>query len=142
MRESSEEGHLPLAIGHAIVDQGGRRPLRAAAAGDARPGRISLGSNMHTQNVDCRPLVAARPENPRLPRDPSDSETTSASAAPAVGTWGAVASLGMCVALLIAAEFMPVSLLTPIARDLGATVGMAGQAISISGLFAVATSLF
>jgi predicted MFS family arabinose efflux permease len=50
--------------------------------------------------------------------------------------------MAMCVALLIAAEFMPVSLLTPIARDLGATVGMAGQAISVSGLFAVATSLF
>lgn len=47
----------------------------------------------------------------------------------------------MCVALLIAAEFMPVSLLTPIAADLGATQGMAGQAISISGLFAVVTSL-
>jgi len=47
----------------------------------------------------------------------------------------------LCVALLIASEFMPVSLLTPIARDLGATEGLAGQAISISGLFAVATSL-
>ncbi|MFM0490034.1 MFS transporter, partial [Paraburkholderia graminis] len=42
---------------------------------------------------------------------------------------------------LIASEFMPVSLLTPIASDLRASVGMAGQAISISGLFAVATSL-
>ncbi|MDB5897591.1 MAG: rane protein major facilitator superfamily [Ramlibacter sp.] len=48
----------------------------------------------------------------------------------------------MCVAMLIASEFMPVSLLTPIAHDLGATEGMAGQAISISGLFAVITSLF
>ena len=47
----------------------------------------------------------------------------------------------MCVALLIAAEFMPVSLLTPVAADLGATQGMAGQAISISGLFALVTSL-
>lgn len=47
----------------------------------------------------------------------------------------------LCVALLIASEFMPVSLLTPIAHDLGATKGLAGQAISISGLFAVATSL-
>jgi predicted MFS family arabinose efflux permease len=44
--------------------------------------------------------------------------------------------------MLIASEFMPVSLLTPIAADMGATQGMAGQAISISGLFAVATSLF
>jgi len=55
--------------------------------------------------------------------------------------WSAVGSMAMCVALLIAAEFMPVSLLTPIASDLHASVGMAGQAISISGLFAVITSL-
>ena len=97
---------------------------------------------MHTQGVDCRPAVAAWPDSPRVPRDPGDPETTSAPAEPDAGTWGAVASTGMCVALLIAAEFLPVSLLTPIARDLGASVGMAGQAISISGLFAVATSLF
>lgn len=50
--------------------------------------------------------------------------------------------MAMCVALLIAAEFMPVSLLTPIAADLHASAGMAGQAISISGLFAVVTSLY
>ncbi len=55
--------------------------------------------------------------------------------------WSAVGSMALCVAMLIAAEFMPVSLLTPIATDLGASAGMAGQAISISGLFAVITSL-
>jgi predicted MFS family arabinose efflux permease len=49
--------------------------------------------------------------------------------------------MAMCVAMLIASEFMPVSLLTPIAADLHASEGMAGQAISISGLFAVVTSL-
>ena len=62
-----------------------------------------------------------------------------------VGTgaaWGAVASMALCLAVLIASEFMPVSLLTPIAGDLGLTDGQAGQAISISGLFAVVTSLF
>ena len=59
----------------------------------------------------------------------------------APGAWSAVGSMTMCVALLIAAEFMPVSLLTPIAQDLHATGGMTGQAISISGLFAVLTSL-
>jgi predicted MFS family arabinose efflux permease len=53
----------------------------------------------------------------------------------------AVLSMSLCVAMLIAAEFMPVSLLTPIAHDLNATNGMAGQAISISGLFAVLASL-
>ena len=70
----------------------------------------------------------------------SSSLTDHASAA-SQPAWSAVGALSMCVALLIAAEFMPVSLLTPIARDLGATQGMAGQAIAVSGLFAVATSL-
>lgn len=55
--------------------------------------------------------------------------------------WSAVGAMTLCVALLIASEFMPVSLLTPMARDLHATEGMAGQAISVSGLFAVVTSL-
>jgi predicted MFS family arabinose efflux permease len=48
----------------------------------------------------------------------------------------------LCVSTLIASEFMPVSLLTPIANGLAATEGEAGQAIAISGIFAVATSLF
>jgi predicted MFS family arabinose efflux permease len=47
----------------------------------------------------------------------------------------------LCVMVLIASEFMPVSLLTPIAGDLAITEGRAGQAISISGVFAVITSL-
>lgn len=55
--------------------------------------------------------------------------------------WGAVGSMAMCVGLLIAAEFMPVSLLTPIAADLHASNGLVGQAISVSGLFAVISSL-
>lgn len=55
--------------------------------------------------------------------------------------WGAVWSMSLCVALLIASEFMPVSLLTPMAQALHATEGQTGQAISISGLFAVIASL-
>src|ERR687897_3665129 len=55
--------------------------------------------------------------------------------------WSAVFALTLCVATLIASEFMPVSLLTPIASDLGVTEGTAGQAIAVSGLFAVLTSL-
>ena len=51
---------------------------------------------------------------------------TRASAAPA---WGAVYAMTLCVAVLIASEFMPVSLLTPIAQALGLTEGQAGQAI-------------
>ena len=55
--------------------------------------------------------------------------------------WGAVWALTLCVATLIASEFMPVSLLTPIATDLGMTEGGVGQAIAVSGFFAVLTSL-
>ncbi|XQW89135.1 MFS transporter [Aeromonas veronii] len=65
----------------------------------------------------------------------------SSAPAPTRERWSAVVAMSLCVALLIAAEFMPVSLLTPIATDLGASNGMAGLAISISGLFAVPTSL-
>ncbi|MBA4492411.1 MFS transporter [Paracoccus sp. S1E-3] len=55
--------------------------------------------------------------------------------------WGAVLSMSLCVALLIASEFMPVSLLTPMAAGLDASEGATGQAISVSGLFALAASL-
>lgn len=48
---------------------------------------------------------------------------------------------GALRAMLIASEFMPVSLLTPMAEGLRATEGQTGQAVSISGLFAVAASL-
>ncbi|WP_313738674.1 MFS transporter [Pseudomonas sp.] len=47
----------------------------------------------------------------------------------------------LCVFALIASEFMPVSLLTPIATDLEISQGMAGRGIAISGAFAVLTSL-
>nr|WP_306802987.1 MFS transporter [Pectobacterium polaris] len=42
---------------------------------------------------------------------------------------------------LVASEFMPVSLLTPLATDLLITEGQAGMGISVSGLFALFTAL-
>jgi predicted MFS family arabinose efflux permease len=56
--------------------------------------------------------------------------------------WGAVLAMSLGAFALVASEFMPVSLLTPIAADLHISEGKAGQAISISGAFAVLTSLF
>lgn len=47
----------------------------------------------------------------------------------------------LCVFALIASEFMPVSLLTPLAADLRVSEGLAGYGIAISGAFAVLTSL-
>ncbi len=55
---------------------------------------------------------------------------------------GAVLAMTLCAGALIASEFLPVSLLTPVAADLRLTEGQAGQAISVSGIFAVLTSLF
>lgn len=59
-----------------------------------------------------------------------------------LASWSGVFALSVCAFALIASEFLPVSLLTPIANDLQVTEGMAGQGIAISGAFAVLTSLF
>ncbi len=55
--------------------------------------------------------------------------------------WSAVMAMTLCVFALVASEFMPVSLLTPLSRDLGVSEGLAGQGIAISGALAVLTSL-
>jgi predicted MFS family arabinose efflux permease len=60
-------------------------------------------------------------------------------AAPAA--WGAVLAMSLAAFALVASEFMPVSLLTPLAADLRITEGQAGQSIAISGAFALLTSL-
>ncbi|WP_217234105.1 MFS transporter [Methylovorus sp. MM2] len=56
--------------------------------------------------------------------------------------WAAVFGLSLTAFVLVASEFMPVSLLTPIAGELNISEGQAGQAIAISGGFALITSLF
>jgi predicted MFS family arabinose efflux permease len=55
--------------------------------------------------------------------------------------WGAVFAMSLGAFVLVASEFMPVSLLTPIAADLHISEGQAGQSIAISGAFALVTSL-
>jgi predicted MFS family arabinose efflux permease len=55
--------------------------------------------------------------------------------------WGGVFAMTLCVFALIASEFMPVSLLTPMARELRVSEGWVGYGIAISGAFAVLTSL-
>lgn len=55
--------------------------------------------------------------------------------------WGGVFAMTLCVFVLIASEFMPVSLLTLIANDMHISEGLVGQGIAISGALAVLTSL-
>ncbi|WP_275287647.1 MFS transporter [Halomonas elongata] len=59
-------------------------------------------------------------------------------AAPA---WSAVFSMTLGVFGLVTAEFLPVSLLTPMASDLGITEGMAGQTVTATAAIALVTSL-
>lgn len=56
-------------------------------------------------------------------------------------SWGAVFAMSLAAFVLVASEFMPVSLLTPIATDFQVSEGRAGLSISASGLFALFTSL-
>ncbi|SDB18138.1 Predicted arabinose efflux permease, MFS family [Pseudomonas sp. NFACC23-1] len=56
--------------------------------------------------------------------------------------WGAVLAMSLAAFVLVASEFMPVSLLTPVAADLHVSEGQAGQGIAVSGAFALITSLF
>ncbi|ORF07802.1 MFS transporter, partial [Snodgrassella alvi] len=60
---------------------------------------------------------------------------------PSTAYWGAIFSLFIGVTSLITAEFIPVSLLTPIAQDFNITEGQAGQSVTMVGIFAVVTSL-
>ncbi len=66
-----------------------------------------------------------------------------ADAAPeeAPAAWGAVFAMTLGVFGLITAEFLPASLLTPMASSLGVTEGMAGQTVTATAAIALVTSL-
>jgi predicted MFS family arabinose efflux permease len=100
---------------------------------------------LQAQQNDTETMKTSKVKNGIVEVPPADRDRTTAMIQSAFlrrQIWSAVGSMALCVAMLIASEFMPVSLLTPIAHDLRATEGAAGQAISISGLFAVVTGLF
>ncbi len=55
--------------------------------------------------------------------------------------WGAVFSMSLGVFSLVTAEFLPASLLTPLAEGLDISKGAAGQAVTVTALVALLTSL-
>ena len=61
--------------------------------------------------------------------------------APAKPAWRAVWSLALGVFGLITAEFLPASLLTPMAASLGVSEGIAGQTVTATALVALVTGL-
>jgi len=60
---------------------------------------------------------------------------------PEAPAWGAVISMALGVFGLVTAEFLPASLLTPIAADLGITEGAAGQAVTVTAVVGMVASL-
>lgn len=61
--------------------------------------------------------------------------------APTTPAWLAVFSLAMGVFGLLTAEYLPASLLTPMASDLGVSEAMAGQAVTVTAVVALFAGL-
>lgn len=71
----------------------------------------------------------------------NEQHTHSKTAGPKTAAWGAVVSMMLGVFALATAEFLPPSVLTPIASDLGITVALAGQTVTATAALAFASSL-
>ncbi|RYZ63988.1 MAG: MFS transporter, partial [Proteobacteria bacterium] len=56
-------------------------------------------------------------------------------------SWAGVWAMTFCVSGIMIGEFLPAGLLTPMARDLNISEGMAGQAVTATSIFAVISSL-
>ncbi|WP_121826636.1 MFS transporter [Streptomyces rapamycinicus] len=60
---------------------------------------------------------------------------------PAASSWAAVFSLALGVFGLLTAEYLPTSLLTPMAADLGVSEALAGQAVTVTAVAAMLSGL-
>jgi predicted MFS family arabinose efflux permease len=69
------------------------------------------------------------------------TQRTTAAPAREEPAWGAVFSMTLGVFGLVTAEFLPASLLTPMAADLGVSEGVAGQAVTATAVVALVMSL-
>jgi len=127
------------------TDTQARRPNSAES--DTEPARASdretrVGAVAGAEAYSARATKAHPTRATQAARRPH-TETQSPSRTPLTlhAYWGGVFAMSLCAFALIASEFMPVSLLTPIAADLRVSEGEAGWGIGISGVFAVLTSL-
>lgn len=73
---------------------------------------------------------------------PPDIALSAVPDAPDRPAWGAVLSMSLGVFALVTAEFLPASLLTPLAEGLQISKGAAGQAVTATAFVALITSLF
>lgn len=56
--------------------------------------------------------------------------------------WGAVGALSLGITGMVAAELLPISLLTPMATELKMSEGLAGQSMTVTGIVGLVMSLF
>lgn len=77
----------------------------------------------------------------RPPDEIDHANSASIGSVEPTGNWSAVVSLVFTVAAILIAELLPPSMLTPLARDLGITEGVAGQTISATAIAAMLASL-
>lgn len=61
-------------------------------------------------------------------------ETEATTEGPHRALWGSVVALSLSVFALVTAEFLPASVLTPLAADLGVSLGAAGQAVTATAV--------
>src|SRR4051812_43447024 len=117
-------------------DAGKSRRRRLCCSKGGLPKPVSAGPSLGRRERALMETMAPDTSviNTSEPRKPAGAEHRPAH-------WGGVFAMSLCVFALIASEFMPVSLLTPMAAELQVSEGMVGQGIAISGLFAVLTSL-
>jgi predicted MFS family arabinose efflux permease len=70
-----------------------------------------------------------------------DADVSPITKAPTATAWAAVVSLMLGAFSQVTAEFLPASLLTPIAADLGVSVGAAGQVVTATSLVGIVAGL-
>ncbi|ART62703.1 MFS transporter [Kushneria marisflavi] len=76
-----------------------------------------------------------------MSNDVAGAAERAADNAPTTPAWMAVFSLAMGVFGLLTAEYLPASLLTPMASDLGVSEAMAGQAVTVTAVVALFAGL-
>jgi predicted MFS family arabinose efflux permease len=72
---------------------------------------------------------------------PSRRDTTASTSPQKKHSWAGVVSLSVGIFALVTAEFLPASLLSRIASDLGVTEGVAGQSVSVTAIIAAVAGL-
>ena len=72
---------------------------------------------------------------------PNATPGTAGDVEPTTPAWMAVFSLAMGVFGLLTAEYLPASLLTPMAKDLGVSEALAGQAVTVTAVVALFAGL-